>query len=205
MIRGAIFDIDGTLLDSMTIWRDAGEKFLCRIGVKAKPGLGEILFPMTLEEGAVYLKATYDLSQTEEEIRAGVLDAIGRFYREEVQLKPGMGELVKKLREKKIPMILATTGDRELASAALSRLGILDCFCGMMTATALQTSKHQPAIYLKAAQQLRTLPGETAVYEDALYALETAKKAGFYTVGVFDAASTASWTEIQRLADETIL
>ena len=73
MIKGMIFDADGTLLDSMPIWDDLGVRYLKELGVEAEPGLPEILFRMSLEESAAYMKRTYGLSQTEEEIRRGVL------------------------------------------------------------------------------------------------------------------------------------
>ena len=78
-IRGAIFDADGTLLDSMSIWRDAGARYLKTLGFTAEEGLGDILYPMTLEEGSAYLKDRYALPQTEREIRAGVVGVISGF------------------------------------------------------------------------------------------------------------------------------
>lgn len=204
MIRGAIFDVDGTLLDSMPIWSDVGARYLRAIGMEPQPGLGDILMPLTLEEGAAYLQETYHLPQSREEIRSGVLGVIARFYREEAQLKPGMRELVEELSGKEISLALATTSDRELIIAALTRTGIFSRFQSLLTATELHTTKNQPLIYQEAARLLGTAPGETAVYEDAIHALRTAKAAGFYTIGVYDATAAAHWPEIQALADETI-
>lgn len=204
MIRGAIFDIDGTLLDSMDIWNDLGEKYLARQGIPAEKGLGEILFPMTLEESAVYLKEQYRLPFSPGEIKAGVLQVVENFYRQEVSLKPGMEALVRSLAGRGVPMVLATTGSPELAEAALRRLGLWQYFRGLLTTSELGTSKREPLIYRKAAELLGTVPEETAVYEDVIHALRTAKQAGFYTVGVFDRASAADWDEIRRLADEVI-
>ena len=79
MIRGAIFDVDGTLLDSSAVWDDAGAKYLASIGVKAEEGLGRKLFSMSLDEGADYIKDTYHLQQSREEILAGVLQVVEDF------------------------------------------------------------------------------------------------------------------------------
>ena len=108
MIKGMIFDADGTLLDSMPIWDDLGVRYLKELGVEAEPGLPEILFRMSLEESAAYMKRTYGLSQTEEEIRRGVLAKLEDFYVNEVQAKPGASEYLRALHKRQIPMMIAT-------------------------------------------------------------------------------------------------
>lgn len=204
MIKGAIFDIDGTLLDSMPIWTDVGARYLRSIGVTPEEGLGEILFSMTMEEGAAYLRRTYNLSQTETDIQQGIVDIIGDFYRYEVQLKSGMRELLEQLYVQSIPMTLATTGERELAEAALTRLGVWRYFSAMFTANELHTSKKEPLIYHTAANFMGTAPHETMVYEDVIHALTTAKNAGFQTTAVEDAASRKDKAAILAIADHYI-
>ena len=80
MRKGAVFDVDGTLLDSMPIWEDAGARFLAGLGIKAEENLGEIMFRMSLDEGAAYLKKTYNLDMTEERVKKGILGVINDFY-----------------------------------------------------------------------------------------------------------------------------
>lgn len=205
MIKGAIFDIDGTLLDSMPIWTDVGARYLRSIGVTPEKGLGEILFSMTMEEGAAYLRRTYDLSQTESEIQKGIVDIIGDFYRYEVPLKAGMREHLEHLSSQNIPMTLATTGECELAEAALTRLGVWQYFSAMFTANELHTSKKEPLIYHTAANFMGTAPHETMVYEDVIHALTTAKKAGFQTTAVEDTASEKDKAAILAIADHYIV
>lgn len=204
MIRGAIFDIDGTLLDTMPFWSDVGARYLESIHVAAREGLGSILFSMTLEEGIRYLKEAYSLPYTGEEIRRGILDQIAHFYQQEADFKPGMQNILKRYHDMGIPMVLATTGDRQLAAAAFTRLGVMDWFQGIYTATELNTSKKEPFIYETAARSMGTPIEETAVYEDVLHAIITAKKAGFYTVAVYDSCSEKDWDNIIEIADETI-
>ena len=124
MNKGAIFDVDGTLLDSMPIWDDASERFLSGLGVKAEPGLNEIMFRMSLDEGAAYLKSAYGLDLAEQEIKEGVLGVIRDFYFYQAQAKPGADCFLRQLSSRGIPMYLATSSNREHVRAALKRLGL---------------------------------------------------------------------------------
>ena len=94
MIKGVIFDVDGTLLDSMEIWEDVGVRYLNSIGIEAEPDLGTVLFTMSIQEGAAYVKEHYHLSQEPEEIVQGVLDIISNYYKKTALLKSGAKELL---------------------------------------------------------------------------------------------------------------
>ncbi len=93
MIRGAIFDLDGVLLDSMGIWEGLGARYLRRLRITPEPGLNEILFPMSMEQGAAYLKARYPLQQSEAEICCGIAQMLEDYYVREVPAKPGAAAL----------------------------------------------------------------------------------------------------------------
>ena len=108
MNKGAIFDVDGTLLDSMPIWDDASERFLSGLGVKAEPGLNEIMFRMSLDEGAAYLKSAYGLDLAEQEIKEGVLGVIRDFYFYQAQAKPGADCFLRQLSSRGIWRLRAT-------------------------------------------------------------------------------------------------
>ena len=108
MIRGAIFDLDGTLLDSNGFWERAPEAWLAALGKRAKPGLGRAIFSMTLPEAADYLIAEYGLAQTPEEIAAGVNAAMERFYRQEIPVKPGAPALIRALHARGVPCAVAS-------------------------------------------------------------------------------------------------
>lgn len=109
MIKGAIFDVDGTLLDSMEIWEDVGVRYLNSIGIEAEPDLGTVLFTMSIQEGAAYVKEHYHLSQEPEEIVQGVLDIISNYYKKTALLKSGAKELLEKLDKHNIPMTVASS------------------------------------------------------------------------------------------------
>lgn len=200
MIRGAIFDADGTLLDSMGIWEDLGARYLRRQGREPRPGLSATLFPMTLEESSAYLREQYHLPHEEAAIRQGILDTLADYYRQEVPLKSGVPAFLEQMHRHGLPMTIATTGDAELLEAALARLHVRQYFGRIFTCTELHTTKREPDIYLKAAAWMGTSPAETLVFEDVLHALHTAAAAGFPTVAVEDAASIHDREEIVQAA-----
>ena len=201
MIRGVIFDVDGVLLNSMPVWENLGELYLNGLGIEAEKGLGDTLFTMSLEEGAGYLISRYNLDKTPEEIVKGLNREVQDFYERRVPLKEGVRQFLQEFRERQIPMAIATSGDRKNAEAALKRLKVFSYFQGIFTCSEIGSSKSQPDIYYAAALQLDTEPSETWVFEDALHALQTAKKAGFKTVGVYDKASDRNLADIWNSAD----
>ena len=201
MIRGVIFDVDGVLLNSMPVWENLGELYLNRLGVEAEQGLGDILFTMSLEEGADYLISRYHLDKTPEEIIKGLNREVQDFYENRVPLKEGVRQYLQEFRERQIPMVITTSGDRKNAEAALKRLKVFSYFQGIFTCSEIGSSKSQPDIYYAAALQIDTEPSETWVFEDALHALQTAKRAGFRTVGVYDKASDRDLAHIWNTAD----
>lgn len=201
MVKGIIFDADGTLLNSMPIWENLGELYLKSMGIEAKQGLGEVLFTMSLLQAAQYLIQEYHLNLTEEEIIDGLNNEIEEYYAKKVPLKEGVRSFLEGFRELHIPMVIATTGDRRNLEAALKRLKIRNLFEGILTCTEMQTDKSKPDIYLAAALQMDCDPDEVIVFEDAYHAIVTAKKAGFITVGVYDQANDRDLAKIWNTAD----
>ena len=122
MVKGVIFDVDGVLLNSMPVWENLGELYLQKFGIQAEKDLSEILYEMSLKEAAEYLISHYGLKQTVEEVTKGIVKEVEQFYVEKVPLKEGVREYLKELKERKIPMVIATSGDRKNAEAALKRL-----------------------------------------------------------------------------------
>ena len=201
MTKAAIFDLDGVLLDSMGIWNDLGARYLRSLGVTPENGLNEILFSMSMEQGAEYLRTHYALPQTAAEVQTGIETMLRDFYYNEVPAKAGAGGLLAVLSARGIKMAAATSSPRGHVTRALERLGLLGYFEKIFTTTDVGVSKHEPTIYLLAAQALDVAPAETVVFEDSLYALKTAKAAGFYTVGVYDADGEGDQEGLQREAD----
>jgi HAD superfamily hydrolase (TIGR01509 family) len=201
MIAGAIFDLDGTVLDSMTVWEHAPERYLAGLGIEAEPGLGKAMFTMNMQEGAEFLKEKFGLDEGIDDIIKGVNRAVIYFYHEQVQLKEGVGEFLETMRQAGVKMTAATTSDRYIVESALRRLKVIGCFDRIFTSTEIGSGKSEPDIFLAAAEFMGTLPRETWVFEDSLYAIQTAKNAGFRTAGVYDASGAELQDEIRKLAD----
>ena len=147
-IKAAIFDVDGTLLDSLGIWEKADEEYLSRRGIKPEKGLGRILYPMTVEEASAYIREHYPVEQTTEGIAKGVLEIVREFYEQKAPLKPGAEALLRKLKAQDISMAVATTGERMLVEAAFERLGIREFFQGIYTCTETGAGKDLSLIHI---------------------------------------------------------
>lgn len=201
MIKGAIFDMDGTLLDSMPVWEHASERYLEQKGIVVEEKLSEILFTMSMGEGAKYVKEKYGLLEAVDVIIAGVNAVVYEGYEKDVQPKPGVEKFLQQLKEAGIPMVVATSTDRPMAEMALKRTRLLPYFKKIFTCSEVGAGKSKPDIYVAAAECLGTKPEETWVFEDALYAIKTAKSAGFRTVGLYDAMSAKDQEQIRATAD----
>lgn len=200
-VTGMIFDVDGTLLDSMPVWAHSGERYLATIGIDAPASLGRILFSKTMQQGARYIKETYHLLQSEEEIKTGINQTVAAAYSSETELKPGALDFLKALKKAGIPMTVVTSTDKPLISAAFCRLGMESYFHDIMTCTEFGSGKDAPAIFHAAAQGMNSPAESTWVAEDALYAIRTAKAAGYRIIGVSDASSKKDEQKIRELAD----
>lgn len=201
MIKGAIFDIDGVLLDSMGIWDDLGARYLQSIGKIPEEGLNKILFSMSMEQGADYLNEHYSLNKQTDEIVKGLGRMLETFYFDEVPGKPGSKELLEYLKEQNIKMVAATSSPRDHVEKALSRNGLIGFFDKIFTTSEVGISKHSSDIYNLAADFLGTKPEETLVFEDSLYALKTAKNAGYVSIGVYDSKGESDQTGLKNTAD----
>ena len=201
MIKGAIFDVDGVLLDSMSIWMDAGTRYLKSLSIEAEPGLSDILWTMSISEGASYLKRQYRLSFPEDEIVQGVLGTVRDFYYYDAALKDGAEKFLEALSEKGIPMAVASTSEKEYLQKAFERLGVRKYFRGIVTPAEAGAGKTEPAIYHMAAELLGAAPEETFVFEDALHAVRTANMAGFWTVGIYDRFSEGDQEMLRQETD----
>lgn len=185
-IRGAIFDVDGTLLDSMFIWDTIGETYLRSIGYQPKENLNETFKNMSLRQAARYYQTEYGVTQSIDEIMDGVNAMLERYYHFEVPLKPGAAELLERLRQDGVTLCIATATDRHLVEAGLDRCGVLSCFGEIFTCNEVGHGKDEPDIFEAALRFLGTRREETLVFDDALYAVRTAKEAGFPVAAVYD-------------------
>ena len=200
-IKGAIFDVDGTMLDSMQIWENVAENYLISQGAVPRPDLNEELSQIGGHQIPAYFRAEYGLTQAAEDIHAGINALLADFYFNEAPLKNGVIEILETFQNQGIKMCVATATDRSLIEPALHRCGIAKYFGKIFTCPEEQTSKSRPDIYLSAAKFLGTDIGDTLVFEDALYAVKSAKKAGFPVVAVYDQAAEDHQDALRTLGD----
>lgn len=200
-IAGAIFDLDGTLLDSMPIWESLGETYLKDKGIEPKEGLREVLRPMSLVQSAEYFRSNYGVRESVEEICGDINHLIQDYYFDTVKPKPGVMDFLEHLKMKQIKMCVATATDRFLVDAALKRNKMDSYFDRIFTCSEAGYGKDRPDIYLQALDFLGTMKEKTMIFEDALYAARTAKDAGFPVGAVYDSSAASQQAEIKRLAD----
>lgn len=204
--RYAIFDMDGTLVDSMAVWRRLGREYLTDRGIVSH--IDDVLArtrPMTMAESAALFVAEFQLPERPEEVAAEMNSIMEEHYRRDIPLKAGVLDYLSRLRRAGIRMCVASATAPELMEACLLRLGAARYFEFLLSCEEVGAGKNRPDVFLKAAERLGASPCEIAVYEDSLFAAQTAAAAGFYTVAVYDDSGKESWNELTALTDENIL
>ena len=200
MLKGAIFDLDGTLFDSMFIWDTAGEIYLRSIGIEPREDLQKVLKPMSLLQSAQYIRECYQIPLTVEEIMDGVNRTVEGFYFHTVQPKEGVVAFLEQMKKQGVRMCIATATDRYQVEAALKRCGMESFFSEIFTCTDVGHGKDEPIIFQKAMDYLGTTRANTVVFEDAYHAAKTAKDDGFITVAIFDSYETKQ-AELHSVSD----
>ena len=191
-----IFDLDGTLLDSTGMWRQVDGRLMAHYGKEVPPDLSETVQRMSIEEFSQFFVEEFDLPVTPEQIAQQVADMVAEEYREKLQLKPHVPEILDWLDQQDIPYGVATATYGELAEAALRRLHVWERLRFLLTEQNAGAPKTQPRIFQLAAQKLHLGRRQIAVVEDSLHALEGAKNGGFFTIGIADPENAPVWKEI---------
>lgn len=197
----AIFDLDGTLIDSTGVWNRVDMEFLERRGIPVTEEYMQEIKHHNFETGALYTIKCYGLKETKDEIIKEWYDMAVEEYANHIELKPFAKDLLQKLKQKGLKLALATSSDRALFELCLKRLGIYELFDVYLQTSEVGRGKEFPDIYEEAARRCDTDISRCVVFEDILVAVRSAKQGGFYTVGVADYASENNRAEIMSICD----
>ncbi len=203
-MKAAIFDMDGTLLDSIPMWETAGLNYLKTLGITAEPDFWAQTREMDMNKCAEYIQQHYSVEGSVSEIKAGIVSkVIYKGYKETIALKEGVKILLANLKTANIPTILATATDRVCIEPCFERLAVRSYFKQLFTCSEVGKTKDEPDIFLQAAQAAAVTVENAVVFEDSLYAVKTAKKAGFKVCGVYDHSAdiNGDWEDIKNTAD----
>jgi len=199
-LQGAIFDFDGTLFDSMYIWDNIANDSLRAIGIEPPPDYRSQLRNLSTPQAAAYTIDRFKLKMTTEEFLELIYKLIVHYYEDEVLPKKGVPELLQELKNNNVKICIATASEQNWIEAALKRCNLCHFFDGIFTCTMVGAAKDNPIIFETALEFMNVSKEKTLVFEDSLYALKTAKSAGFRTVGIYD-SSEKNQQELKSTAD----
>lgn len=200
-IKAVIFDLDGTLMDSMGIWRDIDIEFLSQRNLTFEEDLQEKIEGMSFTETAIYFKEYYQLTESIDELKSIWNQMAENKYRHEILPKPGALRFLAYLKEKGIKMGIATSNSAELI-AAVNETYHLDTYMScIVTACSVNKGKPAPDVYLEAARQLGVKPAECLVFEDIVKGIEAGKNAGMKVCAIEDSYSAHQREEKRKISD----
>ena len=203
-INGAIFDMDGTLVDSLIFWEHLWEHFGKTFfnGKKFHPTNEEdkAIRTMTIGDAMRYLYSIYHIGESADELAQLGTDMLGDFYKVRAELKCGVTEFLEFCKGRNIRMCVASASEKDYVKSVLGHLGIDKYFSGFFSCSEVGKGKDEPDVYLLAMEHLGTKKEETCVFEDSLTAIKTVKKIGMKTVAIYDKYNYGQ-EEMKTLAD----
>jgi beta-phosphoglucomutase-like phosphatase (HAD superfamily) len=200
----AIFDLDGTLIDSLGVWEQVDRDFLARRGIALTPDYTAKVSAMCFSEAAEYTIHRFGFRDTPEELIREWNGMVAFEYANNIGLKPLAGEYLSHLLESGVTLGVATALPEELYTPVLRRNGVYDRFSAFASVGEVSRGKGFPDVYLLAAERLGVPPERCVVFEDVVNGIRGVKAAGMKAVGVYDERSAADGAEIARLADRYI-
>ena len=199
--EAVIFDMDGSLVDSMWVWKDIDIEYLGRFGLDIPDDLQQEIEGMSFTETARYFRDRFGLDRSVEQIRADWNEMAWDKYRSRVMLKPGAREFLDYCRSQGIKLGSATSNSREIVDMVMEARGVADYFSCITTACEAKKGKPAPDVYLLTAQQLSVDPKNCLVFEDIVFGIQAGKAAGMEVCAVDDAYSAYQEAEKRSLAD----
>jgi len=202
LIKGIIFDLDGTLIDSMTVWSSIDREFLIENGISdPPPEVSDVVKKMTVDESSQYFIDRFGLKCTKEYVIRRIEEMVRQRYEEQIPLKPHVTELLDHLDSRRISYGIATATYKSLAVAALKRCQVYERFSFLLTDVEYPAGKNFPDIFIGGAERFGAAPEDVLVIEDSLHCIETAKSASFKVCGVYDPVAENDSARIIELSD----
>ena len=199
--EAVIFDLDGSLVDSMWIWKQIDIDYLGRFGHSLPPTLQEEIGGMSFSETAVYIKNRFGIPDSIEKMTQDWNDMAWEKYTNEVKLKNGVYQFLQECKRRNIKLGIASSNSRELVNAVLDALNVADYFDYTMTGSEAKKGKPAPDIYLAVAKALNIQPHKCLVFEDIIQGIQAGKSAGMTVIAVADDHSAYQEVEKRALAD----
>lgn len=203
LLRYAILDMDGTLLDSSGMWDQVGCRVLEPWGVHYTPQESSDTATMTVEGAAAYFVQRFHLPVTPQQLAVSIRENARIAYTTLATLKPGVPRALDAMRRRGVTLCVASGTEKALVDAALAHFGLLDRFAFTLSC-ATPRGKEEPEVYLRAAARLGASPEQIMVFEDSPTAVQTARRAGFYTVGVLDSYTRPQWPQVRAGANAVL-
>ena len=189
-IKLAIFDLDGTLIGSTSVWADVDTKFFKKRGMDVPDGYGRAIAHLGLDKAAKYTKETYFPDENEEDIIQEWVDMVKEEYLATIKLKPYAKEVLELLISKGVHLAVATANSKDLYEPCLKRLGIYDLFEFVIDVGSTKEGKNSSEIYDRISEHFGVSKENTMVVEDLPQALKTAYAAGYLSVGIYDESTS---------------
>lgn len=199
-ITGAIFDFDGTLFDSMHIWKNVKTEFFEHIGITFTDDDKEAFKGLYLRETLILAMDRFNIASSFEELSQMFFKYIGNRYLNEAEPKNDIIEFLEKLRKNNVKMSIATATGEIAVQMALEKYNMSHYFESVYSVYTVGASKQEPTVYRKSLESIGTDKHTTWIFEDALYAAKTAKADGFHVVGICD-KSEKNADELKNLVD----
>lgn len=203
-IKACLFDLDGTVVDSMWIWGAIDKEYLGRFGYEVPADLKDEIEGKSMIETAIYFKERFNLDDDIEKIESDWNDMALFKYENDVVLKPGFSDFVKHLKNNDIKVGLCTSNSMVLAKATLKARGVFEYFDEITTGCMDIKGKPAPDIYLYTAEKLNVKPDQCLVFEDLCVGIKAGISAGMKTCAIKDKYSDKQWEDKVKLADYNI-
>lgn len=199
-ITGAIFDFDGTLFDSMFIWKGIKYKFLDKLGLELSEDDEEAFRGLYLRESLILAKERFNMKESFEELFLMFFDYLKELYLAQAEPKNDIIPFLEKLKAKGVKMGIATATGEPALEAVLEKYGMRDYFSVILSTYTVGASKTDPLVYDRVLEKIGTDKASTWVFEDAVYAAKTVKANGYNLVGIYD-ESEPETEVLEQLAD----